>query len=300
MIGLIDLYHVSTFVTVPCSFAIPRLDWELYFFLFTLNCIWLILQAIVAAVRAARRARNFPITAFFEGTMSGTWPVIADSYDTLKDVLVPVPALRQHFSQGVRGHQLAVPGSHLFIMDDRCCAELLGSYAPILVMHTTSSNRVDGDLDDSSCCSKMCSKIHDFLKGMRDTLIVQIYRQVTPVKRYLLAVENIFQGLVGIVPRLHQVCRMLWRMRSFTLEMLTISVGFEMDVFALMFWRFFGNLDWSHLWILSSVWAVKAYMIIEGGSVFVALLNVVIPIIQIFLTFSLHKPLRLQVEHLET
>lgn len=41
-------------------------------------------------------------------------------------------------------------------------------------------------------------------------------------------------------------------------------------------------------------------MVMEGGSVFVALLNVVIPIIQIFLTFLLHKPLRRKVGHVET
>lgn len=36
-------------------------------------------------------------------------------------------------------------------------------------------------------------------------------------------------------------------------------------------------------------------MVIEGGSAFVALLNVVIPIVQITLALLLHKPLRRKV-----
>lgn len=75
------------FLFLPCL-GFVRLDWELYYMLFLLNCLWLELQAIMAATRAAQMDRAFAATAFFEGTISATWPVIADTYDTLKDVLV--------------------------------------------------------------------------------------------------------------------------------------------------------------------------------------------------------------------
>eukprot|EP00438_Fugacium_kawagutii_P020082 Skav200144 [mRNA] locus=scaffold2013:204269:206123:+ [translate_table: standard] len=38
--------------------------------------------------------------------------------------------------------------------------------------------------------------------------------------------------------------------------------------------------------------AVKAYLVIEGGSIFVAVLNIAVPILQILFAFLLHKPLR--------
>ena len=50
---------------------------------------------------------------------------------------------------------------------------------------------------------------------------------------------------------------------------------------------------------IGEVSAAKAYMLIEGGSIFVAVLNVAIPILQISLAFVLHKPLRRKVGHSE-
>lgn len=64
------------------------MDWEIYYVLFALNCFWLEVQAVVAAVQAGRKGQKFSVVAFFEGSVTGTFPLVADAYDTLKDVLV--------------------------------------------------------------------------------------------------------------------------------------------------------------------------------------------------------------------
>eukprot|EP00438_Fugacium_kawagutii_P027138 Skav222437 [mRNA] locus=scaffold1766:14219:16060:+ [translate_table: standard] len=221
-----------------------KLDWELYYILFLLNCLWLEVQAIVAATRAAQMDRTFAATAFFEGTISATWPVISDTYDTLKDVLVGalcvqsdnmilkilgitswvfLAAIHVVFLGWFPEVKLMVYGNWFgrdtWWIEDlvgmkflskgnaaRFLTEMLGSYAPIAVCPMAlKPGRLESE--DDACCSclwKMRLRLSNFFYGMMDAFIGIAYKQVTPVKRSLLAIENIFQGLVGIVPRLHQ------------------------------------------------------------------------------------------------
>eukprot|EP00438_Fugacium_kawagutii_P026487 Skav202798 [mRNA] locus=scaffold326:728081:730841:+ [translate_table: standard] len=207
--------------------------------------------------------RTFAATAFFEGTISATFPVIADTYDTLKDVLVG--ALCVHSSSmvlkvlGITSWLYLAAIHFVFLgwfarvkgmvsragnswrswwiervvgvkflsegMAARFLTEMLGSYVPVMVCPTALK---PGRLQPNAGC-------FNFLYEMMEASVGIAYKQVTPVKRSLLAIENIFQGLVGI-----------------------------------------------------------AYIVIEGGSIFVAVLNVAIPILQILLAFCLHKPLRRQ------
>eukprot|EP00438_Fugacium_kawagutii_P018123 Skav231586 [mRNA] locus=scaffold232:23139:26564:+ [translate_table: standard] len=214
------------------------LDWELYYVLFLLNCLWLEVQAIVAATRAAQMDRTFAATAFFEGTISATWPVIADTYDTLKDVLVGalclhsdsmvlkvlgitswlyLAAIRFVFlgwfpkiKAMVDGHDLDLGSWWIedlvcvrFLskgMAHRFLTEMLGSYAPVMLCPTALKPGRQ-EPEDDACCSclwKMCSRLSNFFNEVAGALSGMAYKQVTPVKRSLLAIENIFQGLVGI------------------------------------------------------------------------------------------------------
>eukprot|EP00438_Fugacium_kawagutii_P020081 Skav200143 [mRNA] locus=scaffold2013:203430:204161:+ [translate_table: standard] len=229
------------FLFLPCL-GFLRLDWELYYILFLLNCLWLEVQAIVAATRAAQIDRTFAPTAFLEGTISATWPVIADTYDTLKDVLVGALCVHSdstilkvlgasswiylaaiHFiflgwfpkvkkmvsEESWRSWWIEDLVSMRFLskgMADRFLTEMLGSYAPVMVCPTAlkQSHQEPEDNTSCSCFFQMCSKLSNFLTGMMDAFSGMAYKQVTPVKRSVLAIENIFQGLVGIVPRLHQ------------------------------------------------------------------------------------------------
>eukprot|EP00438_Fugacium_kawagutii_P026478 Skav202789 [mRNA] locus=scaffold326:610701:614134:+ [translate_table: standard] len=246
------------------------LDWEMYYLLFASNCIWLILQAVAAAARAAHMDRTFALTAFFEGTVTGTFPLIADAYDTLKDVLVGALCLHSDSALlkviGVASWVYLAAIHVVFLgwfplvkemvkaqerwwieelvgvdflseeMGDRFCLEMLASYAPILLFPTALKQGDEGgalDGAEPSCLWKMWSRLSNFLSGMVDALVGFAYKQVTPVKRSLLAIENIFQGMVGI-----------------------------------------------------------AYMVIEGGSIFVGVLNVAVPILQILFAVLFHKPLR--------
>lgn len=232
--------------------ALFRLDWEIYYLLFVSNCIWLTLQALAAAARAAASGRRFAATAFFEGSVAGTFPLIADAYDTLKDVLVG--ALCIHSDSRV----LKVLGiiSWLYLaaihvvflgylplirhwlggknylswrqwmektlgvdflsqkMAAKLLSEMLGSYAAIMVFPAAlKSVQVDQVEDEAGRCSlfwKMWSRFSNFLKGMGETLIALAYKQVTPVKRSLLAIENVFQGMVGVCALVASVtCRRL-------------------------------------------------------------------------------------------
>eukprot|EP00438_Fugacium_kawagutii_P021766 Skav204661 [mRNA] locus=scaffold949:344284:344982:- [translate_table: standard] len=199
------------------------------------------MQAILAATRAARIDRTFAATAFFEGTISATWPVIADSYDTLKDVLVGAlcvhsdsmvlkvlgitswvylaaihfvflgwfPRVKEMVSEYPRDSWWIedLVGVR-FLSEDmaaRFLTEMLGSYALIMVCPTALKPGHLEPEDDvwCSCFLKVCSRLSNFFNEMTDALSGLAYKQVTPVKRSLLAIENIFQGMVGIVPELH-------------------------------------------------------------------------------------------------
>ena len=60
------------------------LAWEGYLVLFSTGCLWQLVQAVAAAV-VLPRGRCYPLKTFFVATMSGIWPVLSDSYDTMKD-----------------------------------------------------------------------------------------------------------------------------------------------------------------------------------------------------------------------
>eukprot|EP00438_Fugacium_kawagutii_P027140 Skav222439 [mRNA] locus=scaffold1766:125740:127554:+ [translate_table: standard] len=199
-------------------------------------------QAVAAAARAASVERTFAFTAFFEGTVTGTFPLIADAYDTLKDVLVGALCIHSDhiFLQGLGVASLVyLAAIHLIFlgwfpkvkelvsenpwntwwiedfvgvyflsegMSDRFVHEMLHSYAPIMVCPTAlKQGRLEPE--DDACCSclwKIRLRLSNFFHGMMDAFRGLAYKQVTLVKGSSLAIESIFQGMVGIVPQLHQ------------------------------------------------------------------------------------------------
>eukprot|EP00438_Fugacium_kawagutii_P021765 Skav204660 [mRNA] locus=scaffold949:269704:285633:- [translate_table: standard] len=247
------LQSAQEFASMCQTFSKSWLDWELYYVLFLLNCLWLEVQAIVAATRAAQMDRTFAATAFFEGSISATWPVISDTYDTLKDVLVGalcvhsdsmllkvlgitswvylaaihfvflgwLPPIRKMVDDYWESRTAWWWIEHLvgsmFLSENMAAGfltEMLGSYAPIIVCPTALKPGRPQEEDDA-CCSCLWKMCS--------------------------RLSNFFHGM--------------------------------MEAF-------------------SGIAYKQAYMAIEGGSIFVAVLNVAVPILQISLAFLLHEPLR--------
>jgi len=60
-------------------------DWEVYWVLFSMNCLWLIAQAAYKVL--AKPGTSYNWIAFAEATIAGTFPFFSDSFDTLRDAV---------------------------------------------------------------------------------------------------------------------------------------------------------------------------------------------------------------------
>eukprot|EP00439_Symbiodinium_sp_Y106_P020119 s1593_g2.t1 len=213
------------------------LDWEVYYLLFVINCTWLIVQAAVAVFRLRGR-RKFSLSVFAECTIVGTWPILSDAYDTLKDVLFGALCIQSEYVLlkiiGAASWMYLILIHVYFARDDNCVADLILCYLCVLMAPTTSAD-VDGNSSSISYFS--FSFVAAWCASASDTVLPLLYKQVTPTKRHLLLYENVPQAVFAVV-----------------------------------------YLVWE-----------------DGGSILVALLNLAIPALQIFLTYTLFMPLRMKV-----
>ena len=159
------------------------LDWEAYFTLFCLKGLELLAQAALA-VRRIQPGRVFALTAFVQGTVTGMWPFISDSYDMLKDVIfcalcwssasIALNAL------GVLAFVYLI-GLHAFlILDTHGLVALTGGWLPVLNAEAKEPKQLS-------------------TLGITDLLLSIVYEQVTPSKRRLLLMENLPQAAVAFV-----------------------------------------------------------------------------------------------------
>lgn len=159
------------------------LDWEAYFTLFCLKGLELLAQAALA-VRRIQPGRVFALTAFVQGTVTGMWPFISDSYDMLKDVIfcalcwssasIALNAL------GVLAFVYLI-GLHAFlILDTHGLVALTGGWLPVLNAEAKEPKQLS-------------------TLGITDLLLSMVYEQVNPSKRRLLLMENLPQAAVAFV-----------------------------------------------------------------------------------------------------
>eukprot|EP00441_Pelagodinium_beii_P038885 CAMPEP_0197643866 /NCGR_PEP_ID=MMETSP1338-20131121/17033_1 /TAXON_ID=43686 ORGANISM="Pelagodinium beii, Strain RCC1491" /NCGR_SAMPLE_ID=MMETSP1338 /ASSEMBLY_ACC=CAM_ASM_000754 /LENGTH=437 /DNA_ID=CAMNT_0043217165 /DNA_START=28 /DNA_END=1341 /DNA_ORIENTATION=+ len=174
------------------------LDWECYYFLFTLNGFGMLLQAGIAIHRLPN-TKHYAVTAFAVASVSGMMPLLSDSYDTLKDVIFATLCLES--DQAI----LKILGiccllwllavhCHLIFFRQDCVGELAGSYLPILNALPDDETTLPDDEktkrpDDSSWLQKK----------IRDDVWPGIYKQTTPPKQSLLLEENGFQTVAAIL-----------------------------------------------------------------------------------------------------
>ncbi|CAE7783542.1 unnamed protein product, partial [Symbiodinium pilosum] len=119
------------------------LDWEVYYLLFALNCAWLVVQAAMAVLRV-RGQRKFSFFAFAEATIVGTWPIISDAYDTLKDVLFGALCIQsEHWLLkliGVISWLYLILIHMYFARDDNCVTDLISCYLCVLMAPTSAAD----------------------------------------------------------------------------------------------------------------------------------------------------------------
>ena len=129
------------------------LDWEVYYLLFLINCTWLVVQAAVAVFRLRGR-RKFSLSVFAECTIVGTWPILSDAYDTLKDVLFGALCIQSEYVLlkiiGAASWMYLILIHVYFARDDNCVADLILCYLCVLMAPTTAED-VDGNSSSISC-----------------------------------------------------------------------------------------------------------------------------------------------------
>ena len=180
------------------------LSWEGYAALCGLACTWQLAQACVAAWQL-HAGRQFGMTAFAEGTVTGMLPFMSDTFDTLKDSLFGGLCLQsqQGLTQalGVLSW-LYLLGFHLVLLRRaRFLAELGKNYLAIFLAPTQAEKGDSGAstrtemTQEAQQRSSTCTAC---LQKLKNKLLPMAYAQVTPTKRSLLVIENAPQALMAI------------------------------------------------------------------------------------------------------
>ncbi|CAE7745568.1 NLRC3 [Symbiodinium necroappetens] len=165
------------------------LDFEVYLVFFLLQGTRLLWQA-ATATRSLSPGRRFPMDTFALGTVAATMPFLADTFDTLKDVVFAgLCMLSESWALRLTGFaSLAwLPWVHYRLLRDTdCVADLSGSYFPF-----ASAQPVDDEAqaaEGEGCCWPKVEKC-----------LHELYKQTTPGKIRLLLWEAGPQGVFALL-----------------------------------------------------------------------------------------------------
>eukprot|EP00435_Cladocopium_sp_Y103_P071697 s56_g38.t1 len=189
------------------------LAWEFYTGLFACGCLWMLVQAVLAAVWLPN-GKRYAATAFVEATIGGVSPFLSDAFDTMKDILFGALCLMADnwVVKMLGGFTFGwLIGFHAHLLDDtHCQLEFAANHLAVLAMPTldaaTSSEapaKAD-DADDAGEANKDCCVtckqwcINKASLAWSEALPV-IYKQLTPTKRKMLVWENLPQAVIAIV-----------------------------------------------------------------------------------------------------
>ena len=160
------------------------LAWESYVLLLSSACGWMVLQALVI-VLTLEPGRGYLPTAFGEAMLGGMFPFVADSFDTLKDVLF-----------GGLCFQSSKTGLHV-----------LGvfSWAYLYLFHLcllySSSSLLDLSASHLSVFALSTYDLKAPPAGLSraEKVMALLAKQLSPTKRVLLLIENIPQAGMAII-----------------------------------------------------------------------------------------------------
>jgi len=250
------------------------LDFEVYFILFSLNGVWMVLQAWAKpwflppsltdpdpfGDWEQKTEKSFATSAFLEATVFGMMPIISDAYDTLKDVLFGALCLQSNYLLlkilGVSSWLYLLFVHVRLLRQQDCVSELAGSYIPVMMALTEASSdsqqvearqgeeRKEGGTtyqflrtsQEQEEQSAEGGAACNFCKHVVSRLLQTLYKQTTPAKQRIILEENAFQAVAAVI-----------------------------------------------------------YLLLEGGSPFVAYITLAVPICQLLFAFLFHDCLRRRV-----
>ena len=161
------------------------LAWESYVLLLSSACSWLVAQALII-VLTLEPGRAYVSTAFGEAMLGGMFPFVADSFDTLKDVLFGGLCF-QSSKTGL--HVLGVfSWAYLYVFhvcllrSSRVLLNLSASHLSVFALSTTDLN---------NALSSGLSRA--------EKVMALLAKQLSPTKRLLLLIENIPQAGMAII-----------------------------------------------------------------------------------------------------
>ncbi|CAE7833758.1 Nlrc5 [Symbiodinium sp. CCMP2592] len=182
-------------------------DWEVYAGLLACSGLALVLQALIMA-RRLPPGEKFGTTAFAQACITGMAPVLSDQYDTMKDVMFAFLCMQsEHVEIQAMGifSLLWLVGVHAvcFAYEDTT-AELLASHLSVLLLTPDTGAGV----------------------AFRDELLVLLYKQLTPTKRFLLLLENVPQAICAIIFLRYEGGSVVVTMLSLAIPALQIGLAF--------------------------------------------------------------------------
>jgi len=173
------------------------LDWELYWMLFSMNCLWQIAQAAYKVGTAHGRVYSW--TAFAEATIGGTLPFLSDSFDTLRDVIFAGLCFQSNKPMlkwiGVASWMYLVGIHMLLLLTEAHVMELQTNYTSVLI--APSENGRGETADDRFVLEEHRKKYRCYDRLVK--LLVILVKQTTPSKQLILVLENAVQAIGAVV-----------------------------------------------------------------------------------------------------
>ncbi|CAE7436158.1 NLRC3 [Symbiodinium natans] len=172
----------ASFAALAWSFQSGRLskdtgvDWEVYAGLLLCNGLAMVLQALVMA-RRLPSGKRYGTTAFAQACVAGMAPILSDQYDTFKDIMFAFICFQsdkeeiQNMGVACLAYLVIIHVFCFFVED--LIAELVSSHLAVLLLTPDAGDSVKPG----------------------EELVILLYKQLTPTKRFLLLLENVPQAL---------------------------------------------------------------------------------------------------------
>jgi len=175
---------------------VNRLDWELYWMQFSMNCLLQIAQAAYKACTAHGRVYNRSV--FAEATVGGILPFFSDSFDTLRDLMFAGLCFQSNKLVlqviGIASWMYLAVIHLILLRDEAHVMELQANCASVLVAPSKH-----GSITPEESINHARHLIEYPWYGYYVKPIVILVKQTTPSKRRILMLENAVQAVGALV-----------------------------------------------------------------------------------------------------
>ena len=237
---------------------VTGLDWEVYLILFCCVGLWLLVQAVWVVARL-KPGDRFDSTAFAVAAFTSMAPIISDFYDTLKDVIFGALCLQsEHLMIQILG---VVSWLYLFLF--HAYFLLVGEKDCIkYIIH-----RVDGQFCRICCCVHICSLLCGAKGGLGEHCFAELASSHLSVLLTSPKVPGEWSGGCTAMGCWEgTILPILYKQLTPSKQDYLLIENLPQAVFSVLF------------------------LLTEGGSFFVGVLNLLVPGVQILLTFLCFRP----------